>query len=981
MRFRLLGRLEVGDGGTVRGARERRLLALLLLEAPAAVAQSAVVDWLVGVDSPVDRSAVHIAVSRLRRQLRDLQVDAAIERTPAGLRIVTDLDTIDRVRFERLVGEAATLRGLEPEHRDRLREALDLWRGPVLAGEDIRGHPVVTKLGELRFAALEKYFEAGVAIADDSGDLPELLAWCQLEPPRERFCALAMQALYRHGRHVEALALYQATRTRLVEMFGLEPGPDLVELERRVLCHDPTLIGRPPPVANGKPDAPPARVHDLPPGTELGNLPAPATSFIGRERELRDVVGMVRSHRLVTLTGVGGVGKTRLAMQAASLVADEHADGVWLVELAPATDQGVVADLVATALGITTQARLSVTDSIVSALSGRRVLLVLDNCEHVLDAAADLVEAILAKTTTVRVLATSREQLGLAAQHVWAVPPLGLQGEPTSDAVALFVERARAAVAGFALTDEEAVDAVDALCRGLDGIALAIELAAARMVSMSPQDVRDRLDDRFRLLSGSARRGARHQTLRHAVRWSYDLFNERERLLLQRCSVFADGFDLAAAAQLNDDLDEFGVVEGLDSLVRKSLVNAWNVRGHVRYGMLETIRQFAGDELASTGMVEDVRDRHAAYFAVQTLVHWELWQGAEQWVASDWLEVELANLRSAFRWAREREDVRTAAAIAAHAALIGMPQERFEPVTWAEEIVPLASDVRLAQLPRVLTAASLCTLTGRPDAGAEYARTAVSLGAQAGYDPFPDGLSQWCEGLALLHAGQFEQGMAIYTELVDRGGPVSAYGFGSQTMVLVMTGRSAESVAVAWQALASARELGNPFFLAKALYSWGLAQARTDPAAALDAFHEGLAYCREHRQRLVEASIARDAARVEAAHGDLDVALVLYERALDLQHRSGNLANLAVTLASLAVSFDRLQRPDAAAVLYGSSAHITASTPDLVHHLRTALDDTAFDRHAAIGAAMGAADAVAYARAQIELVRGQLGRPDVLSGS
>ncbi len=291
-----------------------------------------------------------------------------------------------------------------------------------------------------------------------------------------------------------------------------------------------------------------------------GNLPVQSTSFVGRQVEVRQLCELVRAHRMVTLTGVGGVGKTRLAVQVAAELTGEFGEGVWLVELAPVGDPSAVPDVMATVLGVTAQSGVSVTAAVAQALSGRRLLVVLDNCEHVIEAAADLVEAVLAGAPRVQVLATSREGLRVGAEQLWAVPSLGLGDGTASAAVELFVERARSVNAGFELHGDADKDAVSEICARLDGVPLAIELAAARMVAMTAQDVRDRLGDRFRLLVGARRGLERHQTLRHAVGWSYDLLNHDERAVLCRCSVFAGGFDLAAAAQLHDGLDEYAVL-------------------------------------------------------------------------------------------------------------------------------------------------------------------------------------------------------------------------------------------------------------------------------------------------------------------------------------------------------------------------------------------------------------------------------------
>ena len=299
-------------------------------------------------------------------------------------------------------------------------------------------------------------------------------------------------------------------------------------------------------------DFPPVRALDASPG----NLRPQLTSFIGREHEVADVQAVLRPHRLVTLIGVGGVGKTRLALEVATNLVDEFPDGVWLFELAAVADPAAVPDAVAAVLGITQQPGQTLADSVAAALEGRVRLLVIDNCEHLRDAAADLVEAILAHSATVTILATSREGLGLADEQLWLVPSLDVGAGIDSAAVDLFVERARSVASRFALDQAEEAGAVIEICRRLDGIPLAIELAASRMASMTASEVRDRLDQRFRLLVGSRRGLARHHTLRHAVAWSYDLLDDAEKALLERCSVFASGFDLHSACAVagSDDV-------------------------------------------------------------------------------------------------------------------------------------------------------------------------------------------------------------------------------------------------------------------------------------------------------------------------------------------------------------------------------------------------------------------------------------------
>jgi class 3 adenylate cyclase len=327
---------------------------------------------------------------------------------------------------------------------------------------------------------------------------------------------------------------------------GLLNGVDLFDLGPRRLRDVPMPVGVFQVQAEGlRTEFAPLRALD----TSPGNLPPATTNLIGRECEVAEVLAAVRVHRLVTLTGVGGVGKTRLAMEVAGRLADEFPDGVWVFELAAVTDPAAVPDAVAAVLGITQQPGKSVAESVATALEGRVRLLVFDNCEHVRDAAADLLEAILAHSGTAKVLATSREGLGIADEQIWLVPSLDVGARTDSAAATLFVERARSVAQRFSIANTEDADAVLEICRRLDGIPLAIELAASRMASMTASEVRDRLDQRFRLLVGSRRGLARHQTLRHAVAWSYDHLDDTEKALLERCSVFAGGFDLQSDAR------------------------------------------------------------------------------------------------------------------------------------------------------------------------------------------------------------------------------------------------------------------------------------------------------------------------------------------------------------------------------------------------------------------------------------------------
>lgn len=443
---------------------------------------------------------------------------------------------------------------------------------------------------------------------------------------------------------------------------GLLSGVDLRDLGPRRLRDIPTPVGLFQVRAPGlRTDFPAIRALDSNPG----NLRPALTSFVGREAVVAQVRSALKAHRLVTLTGVGGVGKTRLALEVAASLSDEFPDGVWLFELATVTDPGAVPDAVAAVLGITQQPGRSVTDSVAFALEGRVRLLVFDNCEHVRDAAADLVEAILARSASVRILATSRERLEVSDEQLWSVPALDVDDGIGSAAANLFVQRAQSVSAGFSVTDPADAAAVVEICRRLDGIPLAIELAASRMSSMTPIEVRDRLDHRFRLLVGSRRGLGRHQTLRHAVAWSYDHLTDTEKSLLERCSVFTGGFDLQSACAVSGLADDdYVVLDLLDALVGKSLLVVERRSGRTRYSMLETIREFAEEQLVRRGVGPEVRDAHARHFAQRIIDILNVWDSPEQREAYRWFTTELANLRTAFRCAADHADLDVATAIA-----------------------------------------------------------------------------------------------------------------------------------------------------------------------------------------------------------------------------------------------------------------------------------------------------------------------------
>ena len=694
---------------------------------------------------------------------------------------------------------------------------------------------------------------------------------------------------------------------------GLLSGVDLVDLGPRRLRDLPTPIGVFQVRAAGlRTEFPALRALDASPG----NLRAATTSLIGRESEVGELQAAVKAHRLVTLTGVGGVGKTRLALEVAGRLVDEFPDGVWFFELAAVSDPAAMPDAVAAVLGITQQPDRSVAQSVAAALEGRVRLLVFDNCEHVLDAAADLVESILAQSATVRILATSREGLGIPDEQLWLVPSLDVGAGVDSAAVALFVERAQHVSPRFSVTAADEADAVVEICRRLDGIPLAIELAASRMASMTASEVRDRLDQRFRLLVGSRRGLSRHQTLRHAVAWSYDLLDDTERALLDRCSVFAGGFDLESACAVMGSGDEFAILDLLDALVRKSLLVADRISGRTRFSMLETIRQFAEQQLVACGEASEIRAAHSRYFAGREADIMALWDSPHQREAYDWFTVELANLRSACRWAADQSDLDVAATIATWAAWLGFWTHNYEPIAWAEELIEPARTADHPTLAFLYAMASSCWWPGRIEAAVGYSDAGQLVIGSGRHDEVPFGL-EGALGAAYLHFGQPERQVEWCRARLAFGRDTHGITRAFLTVALTVAGRGEEARAAANGLIEVAEATGNPAALSFALYAYGYAFGDADPAAALDAQRRGLVIAQESGNRNTETRIAGSLARLEAEYGDPLAALDYVALAVRNFHDAGNTTMIRFPLAVLAAFFGRLGRDEPAATIAG----------------------------------------------------------------
>ncbi|HWI71068.1 MAG TPA: BTAD domain-containing putative transcriptional regulator, partial [Baekduia sp.] len=648
-----------GDAVPVTGARVRALLARLALDAGRDVSPAVLIDAVWDDAPPGDAGhALQALVSRLRRVLHP---GGELVSGTAGYRLQVEPEAVDALRFETLAAAgAAALRDGDPARAATiLRDALALWRGPALgelAGTQRFATAAGSRLDDLRLAATADRIEAELALGAGGELVAELDALTAAHPLHERLAGQRLRALAAAGRPADALEAYEALRVRLDAELGAVPSPELQAAQLAIVTASPAA--------------------DAPAPSRRSNLRAGVTSFVGREAEVGRLGALLDEHRLVTLIGPGGAGKTRLAGEVAGRRLPEIADGAWMVELAATTDPDDVGASVLGALGLR-EARLlagsspvagtgsgDATAHLVDVLAERETLVILDNCEHLLDAAAVLADLLLAQCPALRILATSREPLGIAGEHLAQVPPLGLppvdasaEEALTHPAVRLFADRAAAAAPDFAV-DATTVAAVVEICRRLDGLPLAIELAAARLRSLSAAQIAARLDDRFRLLTGGSRAALpRQRTLRAVVDWSWDLLSEPERALARRIAVFPAGVTAASAAAvgIGAHVGDDDVPELLAALVDRSLLTLVD-REAGRYRMLETIREYGIERLEEAGELAAVRTAHAHHFAALIEEAEPHLRRREQLTWFSLLQAERENVLTALRWLAEIGD-------------------------------------------------------------------------------------------------------------------------------------------------------------------------------------------------------------------------------------------------------------------------------------------------------------------------------------
>ncbi|MEU2043003.1 BTAD domain-containing putative transcriptional regulator [Nocardia niwae] len=970
MQIGMLGPLEIRmEGGgsiDVPGARLRALLIALALEPGRAVPKTTLVDWIWGEQPPSDAAnALQALVSRLRRVLPDGSLDGHA----GGYRLAVQPHAVDAVRFEQLLGQA---RGGDDAHRAQvLREALELWRGAPMQDVGMQDSAafdaVVTRLEGLRLAAMEDRYEAEIRLGRGTELVAELTELVTRHPARERLVAALMRALAAAGRGAEALVAYQRAREALADTLGVDPSPELSAL------HVALLRGE-------------VRAETNDPQT---NLRAELTEYVGKYADIAAVRELIAHHRLTTLTGPGGSGKTRLALETARTMLDDLPDGAWLVELASVGASGDVAQSALAALGLRDALlggapNAEPMDRLIAAIRERETLLILDNCEHVIESAAAFAHRLLGECRRLRILATSREPLGITGEALWQVEPLAL---PTEDAdpgeiesaPAVQLLRARAgAVRKDLAVDARTLSTMARVCRALDGIPLAIELAAARLRTMSLDQLADRLDDRFRLLTGGSRTAIpQHRTLRAVVDWSWDLLTDAERMVLRRLAVFSGGASLDAAEQVcagtgggpeeqedgkNATVEQWEVLELLTALTEKSLLLTAGDSGP-RFRMLDTIKQYALDRLVEAGEADEARLAHLAYFTgLADTAEPHLRRGEQlEWLAA--LEAEHDNIAVAMRGALAAGDAAGATRLAAAAGwywwLSGHKAEGMELITAAADLPGEADDEMRARV-YGLVVHFLNSGPNDEHQVEEWIHKAyrASLRSRSGYPllGFVAAMERMLEGPdALLPA--FEPLLAD-DDLWVRA--LARLQLGKARIALGQEGREADEYLET--ALAEFRAIGE---------RWGISFALTEVANRIAMRGEFARAC-EHLDQAIgvvtEVGAIEDVFLIRARQaqlywlvGDAEASAAAMAEAQRYADRSAwpnALATLALTRAELARwSGDTEQayrQIDLATTMLGGDAeqgYVQAVTHDLLGYLADGLDEARERRTAALRAA------------------------------
>ena len=917
---------------------QRTILGVLIARRGEVVSPDALIEAVWGARPPASaRTSLHSHISRLRRTLAAIDPDGVdlVTSAPGGYRLELGDRELDADRFEALIASAHRVLDDHPRQAaDRLGEALGLWRGSAF-GELADCEPVraeAVRLNELRAAAVTDWVAAKLALGDHQAVIGPLEAAVADDPLAEGPHGQLMLALYRSGRQADALAVYRRLQQRLGEELGVDPSPETQALHEQILRHDPDLAAPRPAAVTDDGRATTAAAEHTGPG-----LAGAVTGLIGRDQEVEAVAAVAAPGALVALTGPGGVGKSRLA-GAVSAVADERFDdGVVVCDLAAVAEPTSVADALVDALGARHTGERSPQEALLAALGTRRLLLVLDNCEHVLAAVSALVDHVRSVCPHVGILVTTREVLHLPGEQVrelspLAVPPTGASADEVAatPAGALLCARARAAEPSFALTEANAPTLAE-LCRRLDGIPLAIELAAARLRALAPEDLVARIDHRFELLAAGSHRGtSRHRTLEAVVDWSYRLLTEAEAHLFDRLSVFAGPFPLDAVEQACADelLGPHEIAGVLAELVDKSMVVVAHSDAGVRYRLLDTLRAYAAQRLQETGDSQTARGCHAAYHVrlVEELAPQV--RGRDEGSALAHIDEAIDDLRVAHAWCVDVGEVDGALRLPAalHDYLTFGP--RAEVFAWAERAVALSG----AREHPVWPAAVATVARGAVNRGDLHGARRHAEAALAGAEP--ESLATlWALYLltnVALYEGRLDDVLAVADRRVELAASMGEHYHGALAGVSRVLGHryrgdTEQAVQAAAAARAVADTAGNHTARAWALYASGEAVLDSAPQEATELLEQAIDAARRVERDFIEGVALVSLASVCGRHGDTDRAVALFRETVAHWRRLGDYTHQLTTLRNLVDLLARVGAYEGAAVLHG--AVTVASTP------------------------------------------------------
>jgi predicted ATPase/DNA-binding SARP family transcriptional activator len=913
MDFHILGPLQVWAEGrqiAIPAAKHRTILAILLLQANRVVSSQRLVQLLWGEDAPeTAANTLQVHVSQLRNALepghRSGSPYDVVVTQPPGYLLQLGPDELDLSRFKALVDNArvAKSHGEWQSAAKLLRSGLELWRGLPFADLSEEGFVLAERgrLEELRLQALEDRVEADMILGAHTDLISELEITVEEHPFRERFTGHLMLCLYRSGRQAEATEVFYRASKKLVDEFGIEPGPALQDLSRRILSHDPGLVA---PTLH-RPSIEPQKVR----------LPAPLTRIIGREKALEQVKAFVSQSRLVTLVGAGGIGKSRLALEVAHETVPAFPDGLWFVELAGVRDQTLVEVALRAGIGIADQTAGSDIDAVANFLGDRRVLVVVDNCEHVIGTAAHVIAYLLQECVNLRVLATSRELLRVPGERVFDVSPLDIPDRSPSESVRdvssvqLFCERAASSIADFSPDDGE-LRLIAETCRRLDGLPLAIELAAARMRLLSIHEIAARLDDRLALLKVGARVGpAHHQTLRACLDWSYSMLAPAEQLLLRRFAVFIGKASLRVLESVcgGDGIDQSQVSDLLGSLADKSLLSVDRTTTEPSYRLSESIRAYALELADAAEELGQMRSRHLKFHDV---LAGQLHAGLRSGSQAGWLvraEDSRDDFRAALEWARD-EDNEALARICCGLAHFWL---RWGPV----------------------------------HEGRRWFGTALSNWIPK--DSLRGQCLSWA-GIFAIYQADYEEarrllleGLAIHKEAGDRAS--EGWTLGKLGIVSVHEDNPTGGLAQISEGADILRAAGSAWNLSSALSNLGLTEFELGLPSLTCVAHldEALEVARGTGDTLLQAIVALGVAQVAISRGDVSRARVLWRDALEVSIRLHETLIPTYSLGGFARLALRESRPELALTLFAAAQ--AALTQTGVR--RSADDDFEIDRY------------------------------------